>query len=112
MTFWAESIKLATKTKAELANASHLSQQIQQEQSWSWANNDQNLGELNRLAEKLRSSLAPFHRRFLSEDTSRLRKAYKKDYIAQELETFQAISPNVTELAAFTNVLRKRFVIV
>jgi hypothetical protein len=88
--------------------ALELAEQINLEDKWKWARNDQNLGQLEVETKAMRSKLTLFHRTWLVEDAPNVKKQYGEPYLLEHLQSFIDLKPDFKKLHATTELLKKR----
>jgi hypothetical protein len=84
---------------AIISSSGQLSQQIDENEKWKWANNDENAGMLNRAREKLKTELSVFGRSFLVEDLSYIKKTYSTEHLVVECEKFMLVKSHADYLS-------------
>jgi hypothetical protein len=85
-----------------------LAEQIPLEDKWAWARNDQNLGQLIKETKKMRGKFEPFHRQFLTEDGSLIKKQFGEQHITENIKTFIALKPQFMKLQDTITTMKRR----
>ena len=93
-----EAMKLRSVVMQSLSQAAGLVESIKTCVEWDWANNNQNLGVIEKVVKELRAVFTPFHREFITQDPLVLRKHTSPDKLRTELKSFLAAE------AQFSNV--------
>jgi methionyl-tRNA synthetase len=105
---WADGAKMKASLSNTTKAAMDILEQIQLSKDWEFAKNPQNKGVLDQLLTDLKSKLSDFHRSFLIEEASQIKKQYGEDFLIKELEVLVSLKPDVAKVQDFVDKLRKR----
>ena len=106
-------IKSRTKYLAAMSLGMTIVDQIEREEAWDWAKNEQNRGSLTKAIGELKDSLSAFGRQWVSEEPAVMKKRWgtAKEMFTTELEKFVArVEAPTKVLEAKTIGLQKRHV--
>ena len=71
-----------------LSSSQQLQQQVENEDEWTWARNEANLGGMTVSQTKLEQAMTSFSRDFLLQDFIAFKKAHTKESLAVEFPKF------------------------
>ena len=107
-TLCAEVHKAKTACLAMIATTMNLTRQIDTDDAWTWARNDENKGKLIRLSAELTDKSSGFHGKVLYSDIATLRMEYSKEYLTVESDKFLDMKEATAAMAKFTKTLVQR----
>ena len=105
---WVAALKSRKLLLATIAQSSEISHQIESSEQWCWARNEQNQGTLNNMMANLRTSMSDFHKSFIAEEPSTIRKRHTRELIMGEMKTFGELHAKVIAIGDFVKVLQRR----
>ncbi len=105
---WKQGIAVRKVLLNAITAAQEVNNQIDSSDSWDFARNPQNQGQLKSMMANLRSSMSNFHKAFMSEEPAVIRKAHTKEDIMVELRSLIGFKGKATELADFVKTLQRR----
>ena len=110
-----DALKAATKYKTTYLKCTTESTlilaQIAEDETWSWANNDQNKGKLLMLQNKVNKNHGILQRQFLTEEIGKLKTKVSREELLvslKNLATSDGKQQNLLELASFLKTIKQR----
>ena len=110
-----DALKAATKYKTTYLKCTTESTlilaQIAEDETWSWANNEQNKGKLLRLQDKVNKNHGVLQKQFLTEEIVKLKAKVSREELLMSLKNLAADDKkqqDLLELASFLKTIKQR----